>query len=152
MPNIALMSNMNFRRRFNEINNKLNSETDNKLIISKAEIKDKPTFLYALRLFIWAYILMMAVDITVFYIVLFKRKMCDRKTNNEINNETIFSPDMTPKAPPSTPESRSEAKTPPWAPKKMKLPKSREQYHRPVTRSMTNESRRLRKRGLNLFG
>ena len=157
MPNIALISNMNFRRRFNEINKESLSES-----ISPANHDATPTFLYALKLFILAYFCMIAIDVILHYITIMRIKMRIQKEQespdfNPSPEQEPESPDLTPLTPPSTPElNKSGMKTPPGAPKKNKLSKSglilNVEECKPVasrTRSMTNRHRR--KRGLDLF-
>ena len=155
MPNIALISNMNFRRRFNEVNKESFSE-----LISPANHDATPSFIYAMKLFILAYFCMIAIDIIINYIIIARFKLGKTKEPESPDvtptpEQEPESPDLTPLTPPSTPElNKNEVKTPPPAPKKIKLSSyvSSVKNSAPVssrTRSMTN--RRRRKRGLDLF-
>ena len=157
MSNTALISNMNFRRRFNEINKESLPDS-----ISPANHDATPTMLYALKLFILAYFCMIAIDIILNYISIIRINM--RKTKQPESpdfspspDQEPDSPDLTPLTPLSTPEMKfKKSNSPPGAPKKIKLSKSasslKVEDFTPVayrTRSMTN--RRRRKRGLDLF-
>lgn len=137
MSNTDLISNMNYRRRFNEIN----KESFKDDIQSSANHDATPTFIYPLKLFILAYFLMIGFEIIFHYFIIIKTKLGGKNIIEEPN-----SPDMTPPAPPTTPtraiKLNHPSTSPPPAPKKEKY------TFRPVTRSM---STRRRKTGLNLF-
>ena len=126
MPNIALISNMNYRRRFNSMSKESFTETD--MIESTANNDDIPTVVYTIKLFILAYFSMIAIDImiNIVYLIIYLNDKSRMEKNKEPN-----SPDMTPPTPPASPASPASPNT-----------------TRPVTRSM---STRRRKKGLNLF-
>jgi len=126
MPNIALISNMNYRRRFNSMSKESFTETD--MIESTANNDDIPTVVYTIKLFILAYFSMIAIDImiNIVYLIIYLNDKSRMEKNKEPN-----SPDTTPPTPPPSPASPASPNT-----------------TRPVTRSM---STRRRKKGLNLF-
>ena len=126
MPNIALISNMNYRRRFNSMSKESFTETD--MIESTANNDDIPTVVYTIKLFILAYFSMIAIDImiNIVYLIIYLNDKSRMEKNKEPN-----SPDTTPPTPPPSPASPASPNT-----------------TRPVTRSM---STRRRKKGLNLI-
>ena len=126
MPNIGLISNMNYRRRFNSMSKESFTETD--MIESTANNDDIPTVVYTIKLFILAYFSMIAIDImiNIVYLIIYLNDKSRMEKNKEPN-----SPDTTPPTPPPSPASPASPNT-----------------TRPVTRSM---STRRRKKGLNLF-
>ena len=126
MPNIALILNMNYRRRFNSMSKESFTETD--MIESTANNDDIPTVVYTIKLFILAYFSMIAIDImiNIVYLIIYLNDKSRMEKNKEPN-----SPDTTPPTPPPSPASPASPNT-----------------TRPVTRSM---STRRRKKGLNLF-
>ena len=123
MSNTNLISNMNYRRRFNSMSKESFTETD--MIESTANNDDIPTVVYTIKLFILAYFSMIAIDImiNIVYLIIY----LNDKSRMEKNKEPK-SPDTTPPTPPASPASPNTT--------------------RPVTRSM---STRRRKKGLNLF-
>lgn len=132
MPNIGLISNMNYRRRFNSMSKESFTETD--MIESTANNDDIPTVVYTIKLFILAYFSMIAIDImiNIVYLIIYLNDKSRMEKNKEPN-----SPDMTPPTPPPSPASPASPPSPPSP-----------NTTRPVTRSM---STRRRKKGLNLF-
>ena len=138
MSNTNLISNMNYRRRFNEIN----KEPFTNDIQSAANHDATPTFLYAMKLFILAYFCMIGIDMIYNCFIIIKMKVGKKNIIEEPN-----SPDMTPPTPPTTPiratKLNRRPKTPP-APKKA-APGPMEGR---ITRSQTA---RRRKKGLDLF-
>ncbi len=146
MPDITLLSNMNYRRRFNAINKEPFPDS-----ISSANHDATPSFLYALKLFILAYFCMIGIDIICKYILIAKINL--RKKKEPVSpdlsptpEQEPESPDFTPPTPLSTPEPTPKKQlNPPPAPKKAEKTKN---MFRPITRSMTSH---VRKRGLDLF-
>ena len=132
MPNIGLISNMNYRRRFNSMSKESFTETD--MIESTANNDDIPTVVYTIKLFILAYFSMIAIDImiNIVYLIIYLNDKSRMEKNKEPN-----SPDTTPPTPPPSPASPASPPSPPSP-----------NTTRPVTRSM---STRRRKKGLNLF-
>jgi hypothetical protein len=124
MSNKDLISNMKYRRRFNEI--------------SKESFKDvipnnhdaNPTFIYALKLFILAYLLMIGINVIYYCVVFIKKNLAGGI--EEQNSPTT----------PTRVKLNLQSTSPPPTPKKGKP------NFRPVTRSM---AARRRKTGLNLF-
>lgn len=114
MPNIALISNMNYRRRFNSMSKESFTETD--MIESTANNDDIPTVVYTIKLFILAYFSMIAIDImiNIVYLIIYLNDKSRMEKNKEPN-----SPDVTPPTPPPSPNTT-----------------------RPVTRSMSTRRRK----------
>ena len=149
-----MLSNMNYRRRFNAIN-----KEPFPVSISPANHDATPSFLYAIKLFILAYFCMIGIDIICKYILIAKINLRKKKEPvspdlSPTTEQEPESPDFTPPTPLSTPVSTpvstpettpKKQLNPPPAPKKAEKTKN---MFRPITRSMTSH---VRKRGLDLF-